>query len=128
MKAGAQVLHYRLERELGRGGMGTVWLAVDSRLEREVALKFLLGFGALNDDAGERLVREARAASAIDHPGVVTVHAIEEADGSPFVVMERVRGERIDAWVERHGRSTHEVLRLIREAAQGVGLPHRLGR
>ncbi|MHC4261125.1 MAG: protein kinase domain-containing protein [Planctomycetota bacterium] len=127
MKQGDVVLHYRLERELGRGGMGTVWLAFDTRLEREVALKFLLTLGSLAEEARERLVREARLSSSLEHPGVVTVHAIESVDDGPFVVMEVVRGDRIDTWVERDGQSVPVILRLVAEAAEAVGEAHARG-
>ncbi|QDU66116.1 protein kinase domain-containing protein [Engelhardtia mirabilis] len=127
MQAGDKILHYRLESELGRGGMGTVWLAEDGKLGRQVALKFLHGWVGLDGDAAARLEREARAASSLDHPGVVTVHAIESGEGGSFVVMERVRGDRIDRHFETHPRDPRQVLSVIAEAAEAVAAAHEAG-
>lgn len=124
VKTGDTILHYRLEGELGRGGMGTVWLAEDSRLGRKVALKFLHGW---DGEAAARLEREARAASSLNHPGVVTVHAIESADFGSFVVMERVSGDRIDRHFETHPRDPRQVLALVADAAEAVAAAHELG-
>jgi serine/threonine protein kinase/Tol biopolymer transport system component len=88
------VLHYRILGELGQGGMGQVFRAVDQRLGREVALKMLPADMAGDADWQARLLREARAASALNHPGIVTLHDIETADGLTFLVMELVVGER----------------------------------
>ena len=85
---------YRLEGELGRGGMGTVYRATDLELQREVAVKVLSATGQ-SSDARERLVREARAAAALNHPHIVTVHDVGESDGFPFLVMEFVSGPRL---------------------------------
>src|SRR6185369_13163834 len=88
------VLHYRILGELGQGGMGQVYRAVDQRLGREVALKMLPAELAGDADWQARLLREARAASALNHPGIVTLHDLETADGLTFLVMELVIGER----------------------------------
>src|SRR5215207_6542580 len=85
---------YRLDSELGRGGMGTVYRATDLELQREVAVK-VLSATSQNSDARERLVREARAAAALNHPHIVTIHDVGEANGFPFLVMELVGGPRL---------------------------------
>ena len=85
---------YRLDSELGRGGMGTVYRATDLELQREVAVK-VLSATAHTSDARERLVREARAAAALNHPHIVTIHDVGEAGGLPFLVMELVAGPRL---------------------------------
>ena len=85
---------YRLESELGRGGMGTVYRATDLELQREVAVK-VLSAAAQTSDARERLVREARAAAALNHPHIVTIHDVGETGGFPFLVMELVAGPRL---------------------------------
>jgi tetratricopeptide (TPR) repeat protein len=82
---------YRLDSELGRGGMGIVYRATDLELKREVAVK-VLSATSQNSDARERLVREARAAAALNHPHIVTIHDVGESDGLPFLVMEFVAG------------------------------------
>jgi tetratricopeptide (TPR) repeat protein len=85
---------YRLESELGRGGMGTVFRATDLELLREVAVK-VLSATSQNPDARERLIREARAAAALNHPHIVTIHDVGEVSGFPFLVMELVAGPRL---------------------------------
>ncbi|HEX2268259.1 MAG TPA: protein kinase, partial [Pyrinomonadaceae bacterium] len=83
---------YRLDSELGRGGMGTVYRATDLELHREVAVKILSG---QTSDGRERLIREARAAAALNHPHIITIHDVGEAGGLPFLVMELVAGPRL---------------------------------
>ena len=85
---------YRLDSELGRGGMGIVYRATDLELHREVAVK-VLSASASTSDARQRLVREARAAAALNHPHIVAVHDVGEAGGQPFLVMELVAGPRL---------------------------------
>ena len=85
---------YRLETELGRGGMGIVFRATDLELMREVAVK-VLPSASSSPDARQRLLREARAAAALNHPHIVSVHDVGEANGMPFFVMELVLGPRL---------------------------------
>ncbi len=85
---------YRLDTELGRGGMGAVFRATDLELRREVAVK-ILSATSQTSDGRERLVREARAAAALNHPHIVTIHDVGEASGFPFLVMELVQGPRL---------------------------------
>jgi tetratricopeptide (TPR) repeat protein len=85
---------YRLDSELGRGGMGTVFRATDLELQREVAVK-VLSAATHRPDARERLIREARAAAALNHPHIVTIHDVGESGGFPFLVMELIGGPRL---------------------------------
>ena len=85
---------YRLDSELGRGGMGTVYRATDLELQREVAVK-ILSATSHTSEGRERLIREARAAAALNHPHIVTIHDVGEASGLPFLVMELVAGPRL---------------------------------
>lgn len=85
---------YRLDSEIGRGGMGTVFRATDLELQREVAVK-VLSATTQNSEARDRLLREARAAAALNHPHIVTIHDVGEVSGFPFLVMELVSGPRL---------------------------------
>jgi len=124
--------HYRLVKEVGRGGMGVVYLATDSKLDREVALKVLPA--ELADD-GERLARfqrEAKAAAAINHPGIVTLHSIEQATGDDgktthFLTMELVDGVPLDAHLPGSGLPIGELLDLSVQLAEALAAAHAEG-
>jgi serine/threonine protein kinase len=90
---GSTVGHYDIVRKIGGGGMGVVYLARDTRLDRPVALKFVR---TPSDPGGARqLLREARAASALNHPGICTVHEVGESGSDAYIVMEYVEGETL---------------------------------
>src|SRR5205807_184664 len=99
--AGQQIGHYRIESLLGAGGMGEVYLAHDTCLGRKVAIKLLSSELIPDQKARQRFLREARAASALNHPNIVTIYAIEEAGGLDFIVMEYIEGESLRAKVGR---------------------------
>ena len=122
---GTRLAHYEIQSKLGAGGMGEVWLARDTKLERDVALKFLHRSLGLDEEAEERLLREARAASALDHPGILTIHAIECVDGRSFVVMERLRGSQIDQACR--DLSAAQIVRCMEEVADALSAAHARG-
>ena len=89
---GQTISHYRITQKLGAGGMGVVYKALDLKLERTVALKFLPQDMVVTGADRERLLREARAASTLDHPNIGVIHGLEESDGMRALVMELVEG------------------------------------
>ncbi|MEW5875472.1 MAG: protein kinase [Candidatus Zixiibacteriota bacterium] len=95
---GGAIGHYRIEERLGEGGMGEVYLAMDTKLERQVALKFLPERLSSDPAARRRLLDEAKAASKLGHPNIVTIHSIEESGDRDFIVMEYVRGSTLGRW------------------------------
>jgi TolB-like protein/Tfp pilus assembly protein PilF/predicted Ser/Thr protein kinase len=125
--ANRQILHYQIERKLGEGGMGEVFLADDLRLHRKVALKFLPESLSADPAARERLLREAQAASKLSHPNILTIHAIENADGRDFIVMEYVEGESLSDYGRRRNCSVDEVLQLAVQIGEGLKKAHEAG-
>ena len=131
MNAGETVGHYRILEPLGKGGMGEVFLAEDTRLHRRVALKVLPGILGSDPDARQRFEREAQAVAAINHPGIVTIHSVEEHGGRLLLTMELVDGKPLGEIIPRGGMPLDRLLRLGIEvadalaAAQQRGITHR---
>ena len=124
---GKTLAHYEITALLGEGGMGAVYRATDTKLGREVALKVLTG---LVDHGSERLARfrqEARTIAALNHPNIVTLFAVEEADGVPFLTMELIDGERLTSRVSDDGLALDELLRIAIPIADAVSTAHRQG-
>ena len=121
-----QLSHYRIVAPLGRGAMGEVYRAVDQRLGREVALKILPREVEADPDWQTRLLREAQAASALNHPGIVTLYDIDHDDGRAFLVMELVAGESVSA-VARRGVPWPRALELTAQVADALAAAHKLG-
>ena len=119
---------YSLERELGRGGMGIVYLARDLRLERVVAIKLLPPDRAQDAAARERFVREARMAAQLSHPHIIPIHAVDEIGEFVFFVMSFVEGETLGARVRRDGAlKPHDAARILREVAWALAYAHGQG-
>ena len=97
---------YRIVKELGRGGMGAVYAALDTRLKRRLALKVMLPEYASNASAKERFLREARAAAKISHDNVVTVYEADERQGVPYIAMQFLEGYPLDEYLKKKGFPT----------------------
>jgi formylglycine-generating enzyme required for sulfatase activity/predicted Ser/Thr protein kinase len=124
---GDKLSHYQLLALLGIGGMGEVYKAEDLKLNRTVALKFLPPDTVSDTQARRRFMREARAASALNHPNIVTIHAIEEAEGLDFIVMEYVEGETLKAIIERTPMEFLQVIGLGLQIAEAAAAAHAAG-
>ena len=124
---GTTVSHYRIISHIGAGGMGTVYLAEDTNLKRRVALKFLSPDTASHPDAAARLLREARAASALDHPHIATVYEIGDHAGQPFIAMAHYEGDTLAARLARGPLPMAEVARLVAQVADALAAAHAAG-
>ncbi|MGD8276712.1 MAG: serine/threonine-protein kinase [Gemmatimonadota bacterium] len=127
LEAGALLGHYRVLDALGHGGMGEVWLAEDTRLKRAVAIKTLPSHSPEAARGLRRLRREAEALAAVNHPNVVTVHAIEEVGELVFLVMERLEGETLDRMIPENGLPVPRLLELAAPIASALAAAHERG-
>jgi len=128
MQKGTIISHFRIEEELGRGGMGVVYRATDIDLEREVAIKLLRPELTLDSTAKERFIHEAKSASARDHVNIGTVYEIGETDlGSVFIAMAYYPGGSLKEKVVEGGLALNEALSLTAEVADGLGAAHESG-
>src|SRR4051812_45123557 len=122
--------HYRIESQIGQGGMGVVYKARDTHLERDVAIKVLPGDKTADAARKRRFVQEARAASALNHPNIVTIYDIRAQEGVDFIVMEYVQGqtleETIGSRVER-GLDQRRLLKYAVQVADALAAAHAAG-
>ncbi len=125
--AGRTISHYKILEKLGEGGMGVVYRADDTKLERHVALKFLSPRILGTDEEKARFVHEAKAAAALNHPNICTVYEIDEADGQAFIAMECVEGQNLKTKIESSSMTLDEALRIATRIADGLTEAHARG-
>lgn len=125
---GQTILSYKLLEKLGEGGMGTIYLAHDGRLGREVALKFISPGYLDSDLLKKRLLREAQAAAKLDHPNICPIYAIEEVDGLNFIVMPRIAGETLAELIkEGYHFNQQDILSIVKQTAKAISAAHAQG-
>ena len=124
---GQTISHYKIIVKLGEGGMGVVYKAEDTRLDRPVALKFLASHLLEDQEARRRFTREAKAAAALDHPNICTIHEIDEAAGQTFLAMAYVEGRTVQDKVKERPLKIEEALDIAMQSAGGLQAAHKKG-
>jgi non-specific serine/threonine protein kinase len=124
---GQTLSHYRILNKLGEGGMGAVYLAEDTELERQVALKILPAEVASDSGRLDRFRREAKSVARINHPSVVTLHSVEEHDGVHFIVMEQVKGSTLNRLVDPGGMPLEQFFKIAGSVAEALRAAHDQG-
>ena len=127
IQAGQQLLHYRLVAKIGEGGMGVVWKAVDTSLDREVAIKVLPEVFAENPDRLIRFQREAKLLASLNHPNVASVFGVHEFEGTRFLAMELVPGDDLALRLKRGPLPVDEALDIARQIAEALEAAHERG-
>ena len=128
---GQTIAHYEITEKLGEGGMGVVYKARDTHLDRFVAIKVLPPEKVAYPERKRRFVQEAKSASALNHPNIITIYDIDQADGIDYIAMEYAAGKRLDRLIPRHGMPLSEALKYAVQiadalaAAHGAGIVHR---
>jgi len=121
------ILHYNILEKLGEGGMGVVYKAADTKLDRIVAIKFLPRHVAANEEEKQRFVIEAKAAAALNHPNIATIHAIEEAENETFIVMEYIDGQELKKLLNNNPLPVEKVTDIAVQIAKGLQAAHNAG-
>ena len=124
---GKNILHYEILEKLGEGGMGIVYLAEDTKLERQVAIKFLPHHIAANSDERKRFEIEAKAAAALNQSNIATIHAIEETEDEIFLVMEYISGRHLKDYINSKPLPLDEAVDIATQIAQGLQAAHEKG-
>jgi serine/threonine protein kinase/Tfp pilus assembly protein PilF len=127
LTAGTTVSHYKIVSKIGSGGMGEVYLAEDTELKRQVALKFLPHQFVFDDNAKARFKREAQAVAKLNHPNVVTVHEVSEFGGRPFIVMEHVGDQILGDFFKKKDCTFDKVIKLAIQICKGLKEAHSAG-
>src|SRR5918992_2322643 len=121
------IAHYRIVEPIGAGGMGAVYKAFDNKLQRIVALKLLQPEYVSQQDRRRRFFQEARAASALSHPHILTVYDVGEEDGKPYIAMEYVEGETLRQKIKNNGLQLKQILDIAIQICAGLDRAHELG-
>jgi len=124
---GKTISHYKILEKLGEGGMGVVYKAQDTKLDRIVALKFLPDHLLCDEEAKKRFVHEAKAASALNHPNITTIHEIDEVERECFICMEYVEGKSIKELIKDKALSIKEILKIAIQVSEGLTTAHEKG-
>src|SRR5512139_2701094 len=124
---GKTLSHYRVVQELGRGGMGEVYVADDLSLDRKVALKFLPDAFTGNPERMARFEREAKLLASLNHPNIAAIHGLEQAEGKRFIVMELVEGETLAQRLSKGALPIDEALGICKQIAEGLEAAHEKG-
>jgi Tol biopolymer transport system component/predicted Ser/Thr protein kinase len=124
---GRTLNHYRVLEKLGSGGMGEVYLAEDTRLNRKVALKVLPALMASDPERRERFEREAQAVAALNHPNIVTIHSVEQAEGLHFIIMELIQGRNLSQLIPPKGLPLTRFFDLAIPMADAISAAHKRG-
>src|SRR6185436_19962763 len=124
---GTKLGRYEIRSKIGEGGMGEVYLAADTQLERKVALKILPADLAANQDRMRRFVQEAKAAAALNHPNIATIHEIGEADGVNFIAMEFIDGATLREKIHQKQTDLRKLMRYLQHVAEGLAKAHAAG-
>ena len=121
---GTRLGHYRIIEKIGAGGMGEVYLAEDTELNRKVALKFLPSHLCQDEDCRARFKREAQAAAKLSHPNIVTIFEVNEFHGRPFIAMEHLEGLRLDDYLQEKKLSIDDIIGLALQICEGLHEAH----
>jgi len=124
---GQTISHYRITEKLGQGGMGEVFLAHDTSLDRKVALKFLPDIFSGDPERLARFEREARLLASLNHPNIATIYGLEKADGKRFLAMELIQGETLGQQIDRGPLPVDKAIEICRQIAEGLEAAHEKG-
>ena len=124
LSAGTNLAHYRILAKIGAGGMGEVYAAQDTKLDRKVALKILPVELAANHDRMDRFIREAKSAAALSHPNIAQIYEIGEHDGTHFIAMEFIDGVTLREKIHRETLPISEVVTHLQQVAEGLAKAH----
>ena len=121
------IAHYRIVKKLGEGGMGEVYLALDTKLDRKVAIKVIRADSLAGEQLKKRLLREAQAAAKLDHPNICAIHDVNEVDSLTFIVMQYIEGETLADNMDREPLTLSAAVALMEQAAEGLAEAHAHG-